>query len=91
MLEKASDAALLLSHRENGWLAVALTQEDRGFASLEISDGGDGEGQDGLMELLDGWMELNGIENFIRAAGALRDKVRSITIRNGCKGSSQGR
>ena len=46
---------------------------------------------DGLMELLDGWMELNGIENFIRAAGALRDKVRSITIRNGCKGSSQGR
>lgn len=48
-------------------------------------------GLDGLMELLDGWMELNGIGNFIRAAGALRDKVRSITIRNGCKGSSQGR
>jgi hypothetical protein len=48
-------------------------------------------GLDGLVELLDGWMELNGIENFIRAAGALRDKVRSLTTPAGCKGSSQGR
>ena len=38
MLELAPENALLLSHRENGWLAMVLTQEDTGFARVEIAD-----------------------------------------------------
>lgn len=58
MLESASESALLLSHRENGWLAVALTQEDCGFARLEITGEGDGAGNEGLMELLVSALEM---------------------------------
>lgn len=58
MLESASESALLLSHRENGWLAVALTQEDCGFARLEITGEGDGTGNEGLMELLVSALEM---------------------------------
>lgn len=58
MLESASESALLLSRRENGWLAVALTQEDCGFACLEITGEGDGEGNGGLMELLISALEI---------------------------------
>ena len=39
MLELAPENALLLSKRENGWLAIALTQEDTGFARVEITEG----------------------------------------------------
>jgi len=38
MLEQAPENALLLSKRENGWLAIALTQEDTGFARVEITE-----------------------------------------------------
>ena len=48
-------------------------------------------GLDGLMEMLECWMELNGIENFIRAAGALQEKVRSSIRPGGSSGSSQRR
>jgi len=48
-------------------------------------------GLDGLMEMLDAWMDLNGIENFIRAAGALQEKVRSSITPTGSSGSSQRR
>ncbi len=48
-------------------------------------------GLDGLGEMLTGWMEVNGIENFIKAAGALREKVHSAISPIGCKGSSQER
>ncbi|MBP3649819.1 MAG: hypothetical protein J6K73_08560 [Clostridia bacterium] len=48
-------------------------------------------GLDGLMEMLEAWMELNGIENFIKAAGALQVKVRRIIIPAGSSGSSQRR
>ena len=48
-------------------------------------------GLDGLMEMLEGWMELNGIENFIRAAGALQEKVRKTLNPAGFSGSSQRR
>lgn len=51
MLEAAPENALLLSHRAEGWIAVALTQEERGFARLEITDGGKEE-ENGLMQLL---------------------------------------
>jgi len=51
MLEKAPEKALLLSRRENGWLAVALTQEETGFARVEITDG-EGDGDDFLSFLL---------------------------------------
>ena len=57
MLEAAPENALLLSHRENGWLAIALTQEDTGFARVEISDGGDGNGGDDFLNFL-----LSGLE-----------------------------
>lgn len=36
-------------------------------------------GLDGLCELLDAWITINGIENFIKAAGALWEKVRKMT------------
>jgi hypothetical protein len=39
MLEAAPQEALLLTHRENGWMAIALTQEDRGLARVEITQG----------------------------------------------------
>ena len=39
MLEAAPEEALLLTHRENGWMAIALTQEDRGLARVEITEG----------------------------------------------------
>lgn len=48
-------------------------------------------GLDGLMEMLECWMELNGIENFIRAAGALQVKVRSSISPDGSSGSSRRR
>lgn len=35
-------------------------------------------GLDGLAEMALAWMEVNGVENFINAAGALRVKVRSL-------------
>ena len=52
MLDTAPENALLLSKRENGWLAIALTQQDRGFAQVEITDDGREEGGDGFMKLL---------------------------------------
>ncbi len=58
MLENAPESALLLSHRESGWLAMALTRDDCGFARLEITDEGEKEGGDGLMELLVSALEL---------------------------------
>ena len=41
MLEAAPENALLLSHRENGWLAIALTQETRGYANVELTHSDD--------------------------------------------------
>lgn len=41
-------------------------------------------GLDGLAEMAMAWVDVNGIENFTRAAGALADKVRRI--RTGSKG-----
>ena len=38
MLREAPENALLLSHRENGWLALALTQQEKGFAQVRITD-----------------------------------------------------
>ena len=39
MLETAPENAVLLSHRENGWMAIVLTQEENGFARVEITEG----------------------------------------------------
>ncbi|MBQ8448157.1 MAG: hypothetical protein IJX27_04415, partial [Clostridia bacterium] len=58
MLENASENALLLSKRENGWLALALTQEESGFARLDITEGNVANGGDGLMELLISALEI---------------------------------
>lgn len=57
MLEQAPENALLLSHRENGWLAVALTQQERGFARVQITDGAP-EGSDDLRSFLLSAMEI---------------------------------
>ncbi len=42
-------------------------------------------GLDGLCEMAEAWIEVNGIENFIKAAGALTDKVRGAARRTGSK------
>ena len=57
MLETAPEKALLLSHRENGWLALALTGEKNGFARVAITDGGVVDG-DVLMQLVISAMEI---------------------------------
>ena len=57
MLESAPEAALLLSHRKNGWIALALTREAEGFARVEITNG-DTAGDDGMMELLLSALEI---------------------------------
>ena len=58
MLENAPDSALLLSHRENGWVAVALSQEDTGFAQMEITDDGKAESGDGFLQLVISALEI---------------------------------
>ena len=58
MLDTAPENALLLSKRENGWLAIALTQEDTGFARVEIGDDGREEPGDGFMKLLLAALEI---------------------------------
>ncbi len=58
MLEAAPENALLLSHCENGWLAMAFTQEESGFARLEIKDGDGENARDGLMKLLISALEI---------------------------------
>lgn len=52
MLELAPENALLLSKRENGWLAIALTQEDTGFARVEITEGERDHGCDDFLNFL---------------------------------------
>ena len=52
MLELAPENALLLSKRENGWLAIALTQEDTGFARVEITEGEGSSGCDDFLSFL---------------------------------------
>jgi len=58
MLEAAPEKALLLSHRENGWVVFALTQEESGFARLDITEGAEAGEGDGLMQLLISAMEI---------------------------------
>lgn len=48
-------------------------------------------GLDGLGEMLEAWVDVNGIENFIKAAGALQGKVRNSITHSGSSGSSQQR
>ena len=52
MLENAPENALLLSRQENGWLAIALTQEDAGFARVELRDGGENTCGDDFLRFL---------------------------------------
>lgn len=58
MLESAPENALLLSHRENGWIAVVLTQEDSGFAQMEFVDDGREAANDGFLELVRSALEI---------------------------------
>ena len=58
MLEAAPENALLLSHRENGWLALVLTQEDTGFARVEITDGGEMTDGDDFLKFLLSALEI---------------------------------
>lgn len=45
-------------------------------------------GADGLAEIVDAWLEVNAAENFIRAAGRLRQKIGRLaaTMKPGFKG-----
>lgn len=58
MLENAPENVLLISHRENGWLAIALTQEDTGFARVELRDGGKSTGGDDFLNFLMSALEI---------------------------------
>ena len=58
MLEAAGENALLLTHRENGWMAIALTQEDRGFARVELADGDAAADGDDFMRFLLSALEI---------------------------------
>lgn len=58
MLEAASETALLVSKRENGWIAAVLTQEEKGFANVEITDSGTDETCDGLMQMILAALEI---------------------------------
>ena len=43
-------------------------------------------GLDGAAEMLEAFWRLNGIENFIRAAGRMGARLRDIRAKTGCKG-----
>jgi hypothetical protein len=45
-------------------------------------------GPDGLCEIVEAWLEVNDIENFIRAAGRVRRKIGrfAATLKPGCRG-----
>ena len=58
MLDTAAENALLLTHRENGWLAIALTQEDRGFARVEITEADDTTEVDDFVQFLLSALEI---------------------------------
>ncbi len=58
MLEAAPQNALLLTHRENGWMALALTQEDRGFARVELVDSDETTDGDDFMNFLLSALEI---------------------------------
>ena len=58
MLEAAPENALLLTHRENGWMTIALTQEDRGLARVEITDGEKASDGDDFMSFLLSALEI---------------------------------
>lgn len=57
MLEAAPENALLLSRRENGWMAIALTQQDSGLARVEITGGENTDG-DGFLRFLLSALEI---------------------------------
>ena len=58
MLELAPENALLLSKREHGWLAIALTQEDTGLARVEITEGERDSGCDAFLNFLLSALEI---------------------------------
>lgn len=58
MLEAASENALLLSSRENGWLAIALTQDSAGLAQVEITDDGEENIGDSFLDFVISALEL---------------------------------
>ncbi len=58
MLENAPENALLLSHRENGWLAIALTQEETGFSRVELCDSSEGSCGDDFLNFLMSALEV---------------------------------
>lgn len=63
-------------------LIAALTEipEDRLLNDADI-------GADGLLEIMDAWLEVNTAENFIRAAGRVRQKISrfAATVKTGSK------
>ena len=64
---------------------LSLFAELSGIPSDQLNDDPN-IGLDGLIELADAWVEVNGIENFIKAAGALVGKVRKMMTASGYKG-----
>ncbi len=59
MLQAAQDNALLLQKQENGWLAIALTREDVGYAQVDITeDSAAAEDKDDFLNFLISAMEI---------------------------------
>ena len=80
--------ALLLSKRETGWLAIALTQEDTGFARVEIADGGETAAASAARLLRDIYfvtedrrkLALDCSDSTVKAAALLEDTDLSLYI-----------
>ncbi len=94
MLEalKALDRAALIDLAVKA-LAVVPAQAVALIAALtdipqERLLGDEAIGADGLMEILDAWLTLNGTENFLLAAGRVKQKISrfAAALKPGCKG-----
>lgn len=59
---------------------IALFSQLSGISESKLT--GDANiGLDGLMEMMLAWIEVNGIENFIKGVRTIRDQVRTLTMR----------
>ena len=72
-------------------LAVLPDEAVRVFAELAGLDekalrDGPGVGLDGLLEMIEAWLEVNNLENFIRAARALWQRARAGRTNGGSNG-----
>lgn len=66
-------------------MAAGLVSELCGIPEEELMDD-PAIGADGLLEMIEAWMEVNGVENFIHAASRLWQKGRVLAAKGGSNG-----